>query len=167
MDGITEWIVETFGAAIPAEWIIFAVSLLPLLELRAGILAATLLQVDMIPAFFICAVGTLLPIPLILLFVRQVFDWMRNTCLKGFVQRMEKKVEKNRKKVERYQKWGLFLFVGIPLPGTGAWTGSLAAAFLDLRLKNALPAVVLGVLTAGCIMLALTHVGVNLFSGAV
>ena len=94
MDGITEWIVETFGAAIPAEWIIFAVSLLPLLELRAGILAATLLQVDMIPAFFICAVGTLLPIPLILLFVRQVFDWMRNTCLKGFVQRMEKKVEK-------------------------------------------------------------------------
>ena len=115
MDGITEWIVETFGAAIPAEWIIFAVSLLPLLELRAGILAATLLQVDMIPAFFICAVGTLLPIPLILLFVRQVFDWMRNTCLKGFVQRMEKKVEKNRKKVERYQKWGLFLFVGIPL----------------------------------------------------
>ena len=62
---------------------------------------------------------------------------------------------------------GLWLFVAIPLPGTGAWTGSLAAAFLDMRLKNALPAVVLGVLTAGCIMLGLTHVGVNLFSGAV
>ena len=94
MDGITEWIVKTFNSSIAPEWIIFLVSLLPLLELRGGILAATLLQVDMVRAFFICAVGTLLPIPLILLFIRQVFDWMRNTCLKGFVQRMEKKAEK-------------------------------------------------------------------------
>ena len=157
MDGITEWIVETFGAAIPAEWIIFAVSLLPLLELRAGILAATLLQVDMIPAFFICAVGTLLPIPLILLLVRQVFDWMRNTCLKGFVQRMEKKVEKNRKKVERYQKWGLFLFVGIPLPGTGAWTGALIAAMMNMRFKDAMPPIIFGTLAADGIMCLLGY----------
>ena len=71
------------------------------------------------------------------------------------------------KKVQKYQYLGLWLFVAIPLPGTGAWTGSLAAAFLGMRLKKAMPAVVLGVLTAGCIMLGLTHVGVNLFSGAI
>ncbi|MBO5918631.1 MAG: small multi-drug export protein, partial [Oscillospiraceae bacterium] len=69
-------------------------------------------------------------------------------------------------KVTKYKYIGLWLFVAIPLPGTGAWTGSLAAAFLDTRLKKALPAVVLGVITAGCIMLALTHVGINLFSTA-
>ena len=66
----------------------------------------------------------------------------------------------------KYEALGLWLFVAIPLPGTGAWTGSLAAAFLDIRLKKAMPAVVLGVLTAGTIMLTLTHVGINLFSGA-
>jgi len=69
--------------------------------------------------------------------------------------------------VQKYQYLGLWLFVAIPLPGTGAWTGSLAAAFLDMRLKKAMPAVVLGVLTAGCIMLTLTHVGINLFSAAI
>ena len=69
--------------------------------------------------------------------------------------------------MQKYEMFGLFLFVAIPLPGTGAWTGSLAAAFLGMRLKRAMPAVVLGVLTAGTIMMTLTHVGVNLFSGAV
>lgn len=157
MDGITEWIVNTFNSSIAPEWIIFLVSLLPLLELRGGILAATLLQVDMVRAFFICAVGTLLPIPLILLFIRQVFDWMRNTCLKGFVQRMEKKAEKNRQKIEKYQKWGLFVFVAVPLPGTGAWTGALIAALMNMRFKHAMPPIIFGTLTADVIMCLLGY----------
>ena len=82
----------------------------------------------------------------------------------AFVDKMEKKAHLKGQKVSKYKYIGLWLFVAIPLPGTGAWTGSLAAAFLDMRLRKAFPAVLLGVLTAGCIMTALTHVGVNLFS---
>ena len=89
------------------------------------------------------------------------------TRLNSLVDKLEKKAHLKGQTVTKYKYLGLMIFVAIPLPGTGAWTGSLAAAFLDMRLKNALPAVVLGVLTAGCIMLGLTHVGVNLFSGAV
>ena len=84
--------------------------------------------------------------------------------LNGVVDKMEKKAHLKGQKVSKYKYIGLWLFVAIPLPGTGAWTGSLAAAFLDMRLRKAFPAVLLGVLTAGCIMTALTHVGVNLFS---
>ena len=92
---------------------------------------------------------------------------MDDPLVGGLVDQLEEKAHLKGQKVQKYQYIGLWLFVAIPLPGTGAWTGSLAAAFLDMRLKNALPAVVLGVLTAGCIMLGLTHMGINLFSGAV
>ena len=87
--------------------------------------------------------------------------------LNGLVDKLEEKAHLKGQKVQQYQYIGLWLFVAIPLPGTGAWTGSLAAAFLDMRLRRALPAILLGVLTAGCIMLTLTHVGINLFSGTV
>ena len=83
---------------------------------------------------------------------------------KALVDKMEQKAHLKGQKVQKYQYLGLWIFVAIPLPGTGAWTGSLVAAFLNMRLKQALPAVVLGVMTAGCIMTALTHVGINLFA---
>ena len=88
----------------------------------------------------------------------------KTKLLRPLVEKMENKAMKKRDQIEKYEFWGLVLFVGIPLPGTGAWTGSLVAAFLNMRLKQALPAVVLGVMTAGCIMTALTHVGINLFA---
>ena len=87
--------------------------------------------------------------------------------LNDLVDKLEEKAHLKGKQVMKYETLGLWLFVALPLPGTGAWTGSLAAAFLGMRLKKAFPAVLLGVITAGCIMLALTHVGINLFSGAV
>ena len=100
--------------------------------------------------------------------LRQVFDRLRkHAFFAPKIDALERRAHLKGRLVRKYRLLGLMLFVAIPLPGTGAWTGSLAAAFLDMRLKNALPAVVLGVLTAGCIMLGLTHVGVNLFSGAV
>ena len=114
------------------------VSMIPIIELRGGL-----------------PFGVALGLPYHLAFPFAVLD------------KMEKKAHLKGQKVQKYQYLGLWLFVAIPLPGTGAWTGSLAAAFLDMRLKKALPAVILGVLTAGCIMLTLTHVGINLFSGTV
>ena len=145
------------------------VSMLPVVELRAGLPFGVALGLPYYLAFPAAVAGNLLPAPFIIVYIRRVFELLRKYFprLNGLVDRLEKKAHLKGKRVQKYQYLGLWLFVAIPLPGTGAWTGSLAAAFLGMRLKKAMPAVVLGVLTAGCIMLGLTHVGVNLFSGAV
>lgn len=145
------------------------VSMIPIVELRGGLPFGVAMGLPYYLAFPAAVIGNLIPTPFIIVYIRRVFLILRRYFprMNGFIDRLEKKAHLKGEKVRRYQSMGLWLFVAIPLPGTGAWTGSLAAAFLDMRLKNALPAVVLGVLTAGCIMLGLTHVGVNLFSGAV
>ena len=145
------------------------VSMIPVVELRGGIPFGVAAGLPVWAAFIAAVIGNLIPVPFIIVYIRRVFELMRKYLpwLNGLVDRLEKKAHLKGKKVQKYQYLGLWLFVAIPLPGTGAWTGSLAAAFLGMRLKKAMPAVVLGVLTAGCIMLGLTHVGVNLFSGAV
>ena len=145
------------------------VSMIPIIELRGGLPFGVALGLPYYLAFPAAVLGNLLPAPCIIVYIRRLFTLLRKYFpkLNGLVDRMEQKAHLKSKKVLKYQTFGLWLFVAIPLPGTGAWTGSLVAAFLEMRLKRALPAVVLGVLTAGCIMLGLTHVGVNLFSGAV
>ncbi len=145
------------------------VSMLPVIELRGGIPFGVALGLPYYLAFPAAVAGNLIPAPFIIVYIRRVFELMRRYFprLNGIVDRLEKKAHLKGQKVQKYQYIGLWLFVAIPLPGTGAWTGSLAAAFLGMRLKKAMPAVVLGVLTAGCIMLGLTHVGINLFAGAV
>jgi len=145
------------------------VSMIPVIELRGGLPFGVALGLPYYLAFPAAVVGNLIPAPFIIVYIRRIFELMRKYFprLNGLVDRLEKKAHLKGQKVQKYQYLGLWLFVAIPLPGTGAWTGSLAAAFLGMRLKKAMPAVVLGVLTAGCIMLGLTHVGINLFSGAV
>ncbi len=145
------------------------VSMIPIVELRGGLPFGVAMGLPYYLAFPAAVVGNLIPSPFIIVYIRRVFLLLRKYFprMSGLIDRMETKAHLKGQKVRRYQTLGLWLFVAIPLPGTGAWTGSLAAAFLDMRLKNALPAVVLGVLTAGCIMLGLTHMGINLFSGAV
>ena len=145
------------------------VSMIPIIELRGGLPFGVALGLPYYLAFPAAVLGNLLPAPFIIVYIRRLFTLLRKYFpkLNGLVDRMEQKAHLKGKKVLKYQTFGLWLFVALPLPGTGAWTGSLVAAFLEMRLKRALPAVVLGVLTAGCIMLGLTHVGVNLFSGAV
>ena len=145
------------------------VSMIPIIELRGGLPFGVALGLPYYLAFPAAVVGNLIPAPFIIVYIRRVFGLMRKYLprLNGLVDNLEKKAHLKGKKVQKYQYIGLWLFVAIPLPGTGAWTGCLAAAFLGMRLKKAMPAVVLGVLTAGCIMLALTHMGINLFSGAV
>lgn len=145
------------------------VSMIPIIELRGGLPFGVALGLPYYLAFPAAVVGNLIPAPFIIVYIRRVFELMRKYLprLNGLVDKLEKKAHLKGKKVQKYQYIGLWLFVAIPLPGTGAWTGSLAAAFLGMRLKKAMPAVVLGVLTAGCIMLGLTHVGINLFSGTI
>ena len=145
------------------------VSMIPIIELRGGLPFGVALGLPYYLAFPAAVIGNLIPAPFIIVYIRRVFEMMRKylPSLNGLVDRLEKKAHLKGKKVQKYQYLGLWLFVAIPLPGTGAWTGSLAAAFLGMRLKKAMPAEFLGVLTAGCFMLGLTHVGINLFSGSV
>lgn len=145
------------------------VSMIPIIELRGGLPFGVALGLPYHLAFLAGVIGNLLPAPFIIVFIRRIFALMRYYMprLGGVVDKLEKKAHLKGATVLKYQHIGLWLFVAIPLPGTGAWTGSLVAAFLDMRLKKALPAVILGVITAGCIMLALTHVGINLFSGVI
>lgn len=145
------------------------VSMLPIIELRGGLPFGVALGLPYHLAFPFAVIGNLIPAPFIIVYIRRVFLLMRKYMprLNRMVDKLEEKAHLKGQEMQKYEMFGLFLFVAIPLPGTGAWTGSLAAAFLGMRLKRAMPAVVLGVLTAGTIMMTLTHVGVNLFSGAV
>lgn len=143
---------------IPAEIIPFIISLFPVLELRGGMIAAFALGIDFIPAFIVCYLGNMIPIPFILLFIRKIFNWMKKSKhLTKIVDKMEKRADKKKDTILKYQEWGLLIFVGIPLPGTGGWTGALLAALMDLRMKKCLPIIALGVLIAGLIMSFLTY----------
>ena len=145
------------------------VSMLPIIELRGGLPFGVALGLPYHLAFPAAVIGNLIPAPFIIVYIRRVFKLMRKYMpkLNALVDKLEHKAHLKGEKMLKYEALGLWLFVAIPLPGTGAWTGSMAAAFLDMRLKKAMPAVILGVITAGTIMLALTHVGINLFSGAI
>ena len=145
------------------------VSMLPVIELRGGLPFGVALGLPYYMAFPAAVIGNLIPAPIIIIYIRRIFELMRKHLpwLNFLVDKLARKAHLKEKKVQKYQYVGLWLFVAIPLPGTGAWTASMAAAFLGMRLKKAMPAIVMGVLSAGCIMLALTHVGINLFSGAI
>lgn len=160
---IFEFLLDTtFGKCI----FTMLVSMIPIIELRGGIPFGVALGLPYYLAFPFAVLGNILPAPFIIVYIRKIFLLMRRYIpkLNGMVDKLEQKAHLKGQKVSKYKYIGLWLFVAIPLPGTGAWTGSLAAAFLDMRLRKAFPAVVLGVITAGCIMLTLTHVGINLFS---
>ena len=133
--------------------IIFIVSMMPILELRGGIVAAAFLGVNPWIALPVCIIGNMLPIPFELLFIRKIFSWLRRFPKIGaFVDKLEARAKEKGKKIETYKAWGLFTFVAIPLPGTGAWTGSLIASLFALPKKSSFLAVLLGVLGAGVIM---------------
>lgn len=157
-ESIAQSLVEFFGDKIPGELTIFIISLLPILELRGGMIAAVLLNIPLWKAFLICYIGNLLPIPFILLFIKKIFEWLRRfRIFARFIERMEAKSEKNRDKILRYKQWGLLLFVAIPLPGTGGWTGALMASLLEIDIKKSMPIIAVGVLIAGIIMTILTY----------
>ena len=147
--------------------IVFFVSMVPLIELRGAIPYAVGFDLPLIPSFIIAIVGNMLPVPFIYLFARKILEWGKNKKLIGkFCKFCLVKGEKGGKKLEKKAGHGLYialmLFVGIPLPGTGAWTGTLAASILDMDFKKSILAVIGGVILAGIIMAILS---VGLFKG--
>ena len=143
---------------VPEELVAFVISLMPVLECRGGMIAARLMEIPFVTAFLLCYIGNMLPIPFILLFIRKVFTFLRRfKFFEKIIVKLEAKTDKNKDKILKYKSWGLLLFVAIPLPGTGGWTGALMAALLDIRFKRAVPIIALGVLIAGFIMSALTY----------
>ena len=159
-DVLINWFVTNLGGKVGKELILFIISMVPILELRGGLLAAgpAFLNIPMWRAIPVGIIGTLLPIPFILLLITKIFDWMKGTKrLKPVVEKLEKKAMSQSANIEKYEFWGLVAFVGIPLPGTGAWTGALIAALLGIRFRKAFPAIVIGVCLAACIMTIISY----------
>ena len=144
----------------------FRVAMEPVVELRGAIPFGVVRGLNLWTAIIASVLGNLVPVPFIILFIRRIFAWMRAHMpkLDGLVTRMEKKAEKNRAAVEKYAFWGLAILVAIPLPGTGAWTGALVAAMMEMRLKRAFPAIVIGVVIAGVIVSVVTYGAQAIFS---
>ncbi len=145
--------------AFGKEILVFIISLMPILELRGGLIAASLLGLDPIPSYVITIIGNILPIPFILWFINSILNWMRNCKykkIKKVAKWLDKKVKKHKSSIEKYGFWGLVLFVGIPLPGTGAWTGCLIASVLEMDRKKSFLASLIGVLMASIIMMILS-----------
>ncbi|MBQ2847158.1 MAG: small multi-drug export protein [Clostridia bacterium] len=157
-EAIADYLVGIFQGTIPEELIIFIISLMPILELRGGMIAAKLLGVELLKAFVICYIGNILPIPFILLFIRKIFEFLKKfKVTRKLVERLETSSMRKSEKVKKGSKWGLLTFVAIPLPGTGGWTGALIAALLDMRIKTSFPIIALGVLIANLIMTAFSY----------
>lgn len=150
------WLTETtLGKMLQT----FLISMVPVLELRAGIPYGVSLGLDYHTAALAAILGNLLPVPIIILFVRKVFAWLREKSekLDDWISGMENKAELKGEKVRRYGALGLILLVAIPLPGTGAWTGALVAAVLGMRMRHAMPSIIIGVVIAAAIVLGLTY----------
>lgn len=130
-------------------------SMVPVIELRGAIPIATEVHgLNFWIAITVSIIGNMVPVPFIIVFIRKIFDWMRRKMpkLNGLVTKMEQRAEKHKETVLKYEFWGLFILVAIPLPGTGAWTGALVAAMMDMQLKRAIPAIFLGVVGAAAIV---------------
>ena len=153
MQSLVDWYNNSLGNFMPKEVFIFLVSMVPLIELRGGLVIASLLKIPLIKANIICIIGNILPIPFILLFIKKLFEFMKkHNILKGLIDKLEKRAMKKSDGVEKGEFIFLLLFVGIPLPGTGAWTGSLIASLLEKDIKKASVAIFLGILMAAIIM---------------
>lgn len=153
MDQIAVWFASTLGQYISKEAVVFIVSMIPILELRGGLLVSPLLGVPITTAIPLCIVGNIIPIPFILLFIKQIFKWMKKApFFKKIIDKLENRAMGKSDSIKRYEFWGLALFVGIPLPGTGAWTGSLIAALLEIDFKKAIVAELVGIAMATVIM---------------
>ena len=161
MDALVQWFTASLSGLVSKEAIIFIISMIPILELRGGLLAASpaLLNVPILKAIPICIIGNILPIPFILLFIKKIFQWMKKIkCFRGLIEKLENRAMGRSEKIQQYEFWGLVLFVGIPLPGTGAWTGALIASLLGIDIKKSSLAIFCGIAMATVIMYIVSYV---------
>ena len=156
---MVESFIAWWAAHVPvsANLSVFLVSMIPLIEERGGLILARMLGIPMWEAVFWCVIGNIVPIPFILLLIKRIIHWMADHHLSGVAEWLIAKAEKNKPKIDRYGFLGLVLFVGIPLPGTGAWTGSLVAALFDMDLKKASVSILLGIFLAAVIMTLVSY----------
>ena len=158
MEVLVQWFSNYLSQFISPEGAVFIISMIPILELRGGLLAASLLKISAAKALPICIVGNIIPIPFILLFIRQIFKWMKKTKLfRGLIIKMENRAMGKSDQIKRYEFLGLLLFVGIPLPGTGAWTGALIASLLEVDIKKSSIAILCGLFMASAIMYIVSY----------
>ncbi len=165
MNGFLEWWMSGIGQHISSELSVFIVSMIPLIEERGGLILARLLDRPIGTGVFWAVCGNILPIPFILLLLKKIFRWMSSHHLSRIVEKLEEKAAKNKPKIDKYGFWGLTLFVGIPLPGTGAWTGSLVASVFDMDLKKASLSILIGIALAAVIMTTLSYGVIGAFLG--
>lgn len=141
----------------------FLISMVPVLELRGAIPFGVANGLPPLAAMAVAVCGNLVPVPFIILFIRRIFAWMRTwKSLGSLVEKLEARAERKSEAVKKYAWIGLCILVAIPLPGTGAWTGALVAALMNMRLKQAMPAITLGVIIAGLIMTVVSYGFVHL-----
>lgn len=158
-ESLVQWFSEHLGGIFSPEMITFIISMVPILELRGGLIAARLFGIEYWKALLLCIGGNIVPIPFILFALTPLFNWLKKTKLfRGLVEKLEARAAKKAEKIGKAEFWGLLLFVGIPLPGTGAWTGGLIASMIGIKPKKAIPAILLGLLLAAAIMSIITYV---------
>ena len=157
---LVQGVIDALSGSFGKEAIVFIISMIPILELRGALLVAgPILGVPVAKAIPLCVIGNIIPVPFILLLITPIFNWLKGTkTFKPMVTTLENKAMSKSDQIEKYEFWGLVLFVGIPLPGTGAWTGSLIAALLGIKFKKAFPAVVIGICLATIIMWFISYV---------
>ena len=158
MEALVHWFSQSLSQYISPEGAVFLISMIPLLELRGGLLAASLLKISAAKAIPLCIVGNIIPIPFILLFIKQIFKVLKKTKIfRGLIIKLEDRAMRKSDQVKKYEFWGLMLFVGIPLPGTGAWTGSLIASLLEIDIKKSSLAILCGIIMATVIMYIVSY----------
>lgn len=159
---MTEFLQNLTGSRV---LVTFIVSMLPVVELRGAIPVGVSMGMSPMGALAAAWLGSTLPAPFIILFIRKIFHWAKRVIpsLDRFIRRVEDRAMSRRGFIDRWEIWGLVIFVGIPLPGTGIWTGALLAALMEIRMKRALPALALGNAAAGVMITALTYGIAGLF----
>lgn len=159
---LMQWLTQTMAGEFTLTVL---VSMVPVVELRGGIPFGVAAGLPVWAAFLAAILGNLIPAPFIIVYIRRIFQWLRLRLprLNSLVDKLERKAHLKGQKVSKYKYLGLAIFVAIPLPGTGAWTGALAAAFLDMPLRKAIPSIVAGVLTAGVVISIVTFGVSSLF----
>ncbi len=164
MESIINSIIKLFSGLTALkfgkELIVFIISIFPILELRGGLIAASLLNVSPLTGYIVSIIGNTLPVPFILLFINKILDWMGKSKIKWMNKLskwLDKKARKHKDSIEKYGYLGLTLFVGVPLPGTGAWTGCLAASVLNMDKKKSFISIMLGIIMASIIMMLISY----------
>ena len=154
METITQFVSTEFGRYLTT----FLTAMLPIVELRGAIPLGVSLGLSHIQSMLTSCIGNMVPIPFVILFARQLIDWMKKKSerLSAFAKRLEERAYSKRDIIKKWQLFGLVILVAIPLPGTGAWTGALVAAVLNLRKRVAIPAIILGVIIAGVLVTGIT-----------